>query len=223
MSLQKWNGTPNDPEVLVSILMSVGTEYDTQGRRIRPRFDGTDVWDVDLASILNGGNIVGQKCSESACIGRSDLNAYVRDGVLVANIEVINLSLGIEATRRLDLPFRGAKVVADLIPEGGSWRLRGQVAGRIPTNELLKALTALRDPLLGTSLCGSSEIYTTFKLGVCGAADLSATPGEDRTGVTCSAISGAAAFDAIPAQLGIVKNSGNEPSQCPDFNDTCAP
>lgn len=220
LSVQKWNGEPNDPDVVVSLRMSVGVQP-TGDDGGAPRFDGNDVWDIDPASIVAGDSLVGQDCDAIGCIGLgSDVRAYVRDGVLVARFEQLPFTVSVGAGR-LVLPFVGTVLTARITRDGGVHRIAGELAGRWRTADILAGSAAIREPLTGSSLCENAETYGYFKRSVCSSADLAANPADDRTGAPCTALSEAVAFSGSPAKLGKVRELVQEPVDCPGFQDTC--
>ncbi|MBX3214120.1 MAG: hypothetical protein KF850_18950 [Labilithrix sp.] len=220
LSVQKWNGEPNDPDVVVSLRMSVGIQQAGEDGGA-PRFDGTDVWDIDPASIVAGGSLVGQDCDVVGCIGlASDVAAYARDGVLVARFEQLPFTVSV-GPGRLVLPFVGAVLTARVTREGGGYRIAGELAGRWRADDILAGSAAIREPLTGSSLCKNAETYGYFKRSVCASVDLAGDPAEDRTGAPCAALSEAIAFRGSPAKLGKVRELVQEPGDCPGFQDTC--
>jgi hypothetical protein len=62
---------------------------------------------------------------------------------------------------------------------------------------------------------------TIFKRTVCSSADLAASAAQDRTGAPCTALSEAIRFVGGTAKVGKVRASIQEPSDCPDFQDSC--
>jgi hypothetical protein len=221
VSVQSWNGQPNDPNVLVSLRMAVGTENDPDGGDVRPKFDGNDVWTIDPGSIVAGETLVGMDCKDVGCVGlATDINAYVSNGVLVASFESLPLALTV-GSGRLDIPFVGAVIVAQLTQGPGGYRLAGEIAGRWPADRLLAAAGAIRDPVTKTSLCNNAQSYNLFKRSVCTSVDLAVMPSRDRTGAPCEAMSEAIRFTASQAKVGKVRLVVQEPSDCPGFTDTC--
>ncbi|MBX3203517.1 MAG: hypothetical protein KF764_00550 [Labilithrix sp.] len=221
LSVQKWNGQPNDPDVVVSFRMSVGIQKDDDVDGGAPKFDGNDVWDIDPGSIVAGDTLVGQECSAIGCIGiGSDVAAYVRDGVLVARFDELPLTVSV-GSGRLVLPFIGTVLMARITQDGAGYRIRGELAGRWRAADILAGSAAIRDPITNTSLCGNPETYGYFKRSVCSSVDLAGSPADDRTGAPCTALSEAVAFSARPAKLGKVRQLTQPPVDCPDFKDTC--
>jgi hypothetical protein len=220
LSLQSWNGQPNDPSVVVGVRVSVGLSRPEAGE-VLPKFDGNDVWDVDPGSLVQGDALAGKRCDEVGCVAiASDVKAYVRDGQLVAHFDRVPLALSM-GSGRLNIPFIGGVLLARITNDGNGYRVSGEVAGRWTTADILASAYAIRDPVTNKSLCANPEGYAFFKDGVCSAADLAATPAQDRTGAPCAALSEAVRFVASPAKLGIVRQVTQEPSDCPPVMDKC--
>jgi hypothetical protein len=220
--IQQWNGTPNDPHVVVMARMSPGLNRRSDSGVFVPNFDGNDVWDVDENSIVEGDQLVNQDCNAVACIGQVDLTAYVTNGVLVARFDSIPLTLS-TANGPLTLPFANAVVTGELSKDGSIYRLKnGQMAGRLPVTKLLAAATALQDPVTLRSLCPSDPSYALFKGSVCAAADLASDSAKDGTNAPCDALSEAVALTALSARVGVVRGVVQQQGDCPAVVDSCS-
>ena len=94
MTLDGWNGLPDDPSVLVGMQLSNGIEgTQSDAGAPRPRFDGTDVWTVSPTSVLGGVELAGTDCrlKPATCIPvRVDTSAYVKDGTIVAHLDLLD-------------------------------------------------------------------------------------------------------------------------------------
>jgi len=220
VTVQGWNGTPNDPQVIVSVRHSAGIEgIQNDGGRTRPRFDGTDAWTVDPSSILDGDALIGESCEDKECVPlHLDARAYVRDDVLVAHFDV---PIRAETKAgRLSLEFVAATLTAQILRDGGNLRLRGEVAGRWIAERVLATLPAVRG-LFGKSLCGDDAVYKEMKKVVCASVDVAGDPAQDNKGAPCTALSDAVSFSGSPARLGTVYRPPIDPTDCPGFVDTC--
>ncbi len=226
VSVQKWNGQPNDPEVVVTLRMSTGMAERVEadgGIVTKPRFDGNDVWEVDPGSIVSGDTLVDQDCNVVGCLGLgNDLRGYVRDGVLVANFETIPFSVTIPKGR-LVFPFVNAVLTARITQDGGRYVIAGEIAGRWSTESILAGFYQFRDPITEVPLCQNAETYALFKRTVCSSADLAATAAQDRTGAPCTSLSEAIRFVGSPAKVGKVRSATVLPSECPELQlqDSC--
>lgn len=222
VGVQGWNGTPDDPSLLVSIGFSSGFE-DPNGLDSgisRPKFDGTDTWSVHPAALLNGDAIIGKSCFVVPCVPANlDQRAYMRGGVLVANFD--RVSVGIESGAFV-LEVTSATLTAKLIPSGTDTRIEGELAGRWPTDRLLASFGSLRDPISDKQLCPDNPTYQALKKTVCEAADLASDPKKDRTGAPCDAVSDAISFTGSTARLGMVARGNSDATPCPGAADSCA-
>lgn len=228
VSLQGWNGLPDDPAVVVGVQLSGGTDDEPgDAGRTKPRFDGTDVWSVTPASVLGGGDLVGTDCRtlKTTCIPtRSDAMAYVRDGMVVAHLD---LALPVvTSTSSFVLEFVAATVTATMVKEGDHFRVVGEIAGRWPIDRLLPSLARIPNPLNpGHALCATDagmQIYEVAKKTACDALDLTANPALDNKNVRCDAISNSISFTGVTAVIGTVRDLRKLDNECPDFKDTCA-
>lgn len=222
--IQGWNGEPDDPHVIATVVLSTGSADDADGGRILPKFDGSDVWKVDPTSLAGGDNLVGRDCRTVPCLAISiDPNAYVVGGVVVSHIDNAPIRIRTESGP-LVIDFIDSTLIAKLSAfPGGGYRLDGELSGRWPTDRLLSGLAGVRDPTSNKSLCppGNGVAYDLVKKAVCESADLAIDPSRDRTSATCSALSDAVSFTAVPATLGKVEATIQEPSDCPGFTDSC--
>lgn len=226
ITLQGWNHQPDDPHVIVSVLLSSGTEgSQTDGGRATPKFDGTDVWTVSPDSLLGGNELIGKDCRALAlpCVpAKPDVEAYVKDNVVVAHID-LGLPVIIEGgTFQID--FIGATLLGTLLPENGSYRLAGEITGRWPVGKMLSAFAGVKNPRTGTALCATDaglEVYGLVKNTICTSADLTSDPTLDNTGARCDALSNAIAFSAPRATVGTVYRRENAVPTCPGFTDSC--
>lgn len=219
VSVQGWNGQPDDPHVIVGLRASGGIEgIQDAGFPPPPRFDGTDVWTADPSTILSGETLT--DCRTQLCVPSFiDRDAYVSGGVVVAHGD---LPLVFETgAGRFAVTFLGGTLVLRVRTEGSVARATGELTGRWATREVLSSFGAVRDPSTGQSLCGDNPFYKLVKGAICDTADLAATPSADRTGAPCGAISVAVAFTGVEAKLGAVYAPVGKPSTCPGFTDRC--
>ena len=227
MTLDGWNGLPDDPSVVVGAVLSHGIEgSQTDAGFSPPRFDGTDVWTIAPASVLGGAELTGTDCrlKPATCIPvRADTSAYVRDGTIVAHLDLqVPLESSVGA---FQIEYLGATTRATIVKEGDHYRATGEIVGRWPIQRLLPSLARLPNPLgSGRPLCATDaglEIYAIVKKSACESVDLAANPAADRTSARCDAISNAISFSAVTATTGTIYQPAGEPSECPDFTDTC--
>lgn len=212
-----WNGQPDDPNVSVTMRLSLRIEGKKEdGGLPPPKFDGTDVWTLDPNAIAGGAESVGKDCRVTAdsyrCIGRvRDDKAYVRDGKLVARprldgkadapVSVVILAgLGVINFELYDFTLSGSFARSE---DGGVRGLSGEVTGRITTENVLRTVAAIDDFTSDnkTPLCKNAVLYEIAKKSVCETADLAA-PGKDNTGAKCDHVSLAMSFASSPAIVG---------------------
>jgi hypothetical protein len=232
VNVRGWNGKPDDPQVTVSLVMSQGFDDAANGERTRPAFDGNDVWLADQESLLEGAELVGADCrspSGRPCLARvQDLNAYVRDGALVANLSdpltgkarvVMNTPLG-----SLVFDLLETTLVANIREVDGRYRLDGELTGRWPAESLLGALANVENPYAtDTLLCQNvNNTYDLLKGTVCASLDLAADRSKDRTDAPCEALSSALSFTAGKAILGHVSTQTKPDGGCPATTYDCS-
>ena len=158
MTLDGWNGLPDDPSVLVGMQLSNGIEgTQSDAGAPRPRFDGTDVWTVSPTSVLGGVGLAGTDCrvKPATCIPvRVDTSAYVKDGTIVAHLDLlIPLESSIGA---FQIEYLGATTRAKIVKDGDRYRATGEISGRWPIQRLLPSLARLPNPLgSGRPLCAT--------------------------------------------------------------------
>jgi hypothetical protein len=223
--LTGWNGTDDDPVVTAMVMTSPGINVPEGGTRI-PAFDGSDVWDVDPAAVVDGALHNGEDCAAIHCVSLPsalDFEAYVAGGMLVAHFAKIPLAI-VAARGTLTLPFVGATLLAKISKDdAGLYHLVGELAGRLPANDLLLTSSTLTNPLDKTPICPGTDSYNLFKQGICAGADLQADPSLDDGKHPCDALSEAVSFSALTAHLGVLRTVVQADPVCPPINDSCTP
>lgn len=217
--IRRWNGTPNDRSIELSMLTSLGTRPTSDagdaGNPL-PKHDGTDEW-IAAASSLQGG-------SGPPYVSKYvDSNAYVAGGVLVGLLDFpLALTGGFSAAF---LQLRGTYVIARLDKDSRGWSLRdGRMTGRWDMKNLLSSMQVVDDPLNpGQFLCGANVTYQALKKEICKSADIMSNPANDGTDIQCDAISLGVGFEAEPAILnGWQDNAKQGKTPCgPNYTDTC--
>ena len=197
VQLRGYDGTPNDDEVQVALLSGSGfvdpSDAGTpDGGEALPKLDGTDTWTIEPDSVI------GQ--SGPPYIPRvEDPRGYVRDGVLVANLD-LDLRVGVFRT-----VAKESRLTARIEKVGGAFRLReGIISARARSGDLLTGLEAVHSPLPSSNayLCRGDLVYLEAKRRLCEALDLAANRADDNRGQPCGAISVTLTFDAVPAKAG---------------------
>jgi hypothetical protein len=227
IDVQQWNGERDDPVVTVALRTSQGLESHADGGTERAKLDGTDVWTVDPSSLIDGEKRIGLSCEATIptlCLpAYRDANAYVRDGRLYAHLDfpfALTTPQG-----RLILDMKQVTLIGTLtkVSAAGaeSYRLEGELVGRVPASRFLTNVAVLRDTTTGTANCGSS-FYPAVKAEICGAVDILSDPSKDGSDAPCDALSGAIRFVAGPARAGVVFAGDKASTECLDFQDSCS-
>lgn len=220
VDVRGWNGEPDDPAVSVSIRLSRRIDQQAKdGGRPEPLFDGHDLWTVDSSSVTGGTDAVGQDCRDTVagltCVAKIlDPKAYVSGGKLVARPRVdptgtlpVPLYVG-TAAGPLAFGFYDLIMTATIGgPNGGPYRLDGEMAGRLDAPSYITSVANLQDVTQPGSnedpLCKNPVLVAALQTSICSARDL-APPGKDSTGSPCTFLSAAFSFSAIPATPGTI-------------------
>jgi hypothetical protein len=205
--IRHYNGGANDSQVEVSIFDSNGTMGG-----VPPRWDGTDVWTLDSSEVLAQSGV-------DASPAYIQLDAYVADHVLVAQIDRPLRLYGGSALGTLIFQSSGTYIVGTLTPDRpGTFRIDdGMFAGRWPTKYIAAGLEAVPDPVVdGGYLCPSSGSYPTIARVICSGADITAEVRTQNAATICDAVSFADGFTASPALMGPVTTRPAPPTSCPN-------
>jgi hypothetical protein len=221
-----YNGTANDPDVVISAYLAVGIYTPHDGGVEDPtgacavvgpdgpypaRFDGTDVW-------YKGSDVSYQAAS-----------GWVRDFQLVLDNrgedptsgkvlpllfadQVITLGTPVMSARLVPLDENGQVIAEDdagtlLSPTGKATSFRieqGIITGRASSTDVLSAVGNLN--YQAATLCpdpvsGPGVFYCLIKKSACSAVDTMKLPNLDFHGQPCDALSMVLQFDAVPAVL----------------------
>jgi hypothetical protein len=204
--VQRYNGLPDDSDVVVSIYGSAGTGTSDGDGGVTyqpPTFTKADTWTVDENDLLG---------PPDALFSRSTGNGYVAGGTVVVRLDAhVRLLDGAYTT------FKGAELVAQIEDTAdGPTITRGTFTGRWPTSELLGSLSLVQDPKTGTPFCELSGFDVLAKGFVCPSADIALDPAVDRTSAPCDAVSAAMAFESAPASFGPFTTSDGGQARCQD-------
>lgn len=207
LRVKSYNGMPDDPDVFVEWFPILGVRG-ADGGPTTPRFDLTDDWIRDSAYwntlTYDTSNLIDQA-------------AYVSGGKLVARIDPIALSFPIPGgPSTLDITLHDGVIVADVLPDNGTYRLaNGTFAGRWATSDLLAKIQRVYHPTLATYICQSKTAYDTVKNVACPARDIMSIERSDGTDAGCNAVSVGARFEtALASDRKIFANK-------PDGGDPC--
>ena len=202
-----YNGTPNDPSVVVSLYASPGL-LDVGGQPQPPQFVESEAWSLDDS----------QFTALSPDLPTTTTQGYVAGGVVVAYLSAASIMLSDSFSMKLsgtvltvDLDLTGPKPVVT----------SGILAGRWSAGDILRVVARQRTADSGKALCDDATNYAFAKSVICGEVDIAADPLSDRKGVTCDAISASVRFVAAPASLGS-RRKGSPDEPCPTFPaDSC--
>ncbi|MFO0678479.1 MAG: hypothetical protein U0169_18220 [Polyangiaceae bacterium] len=226
--LTRYNGSDEDQQVVVHVVLSPGTTETADGGRTVPKFDGNDEWLIDPTSIAGTG--------ANFTFALGDQSAYVTRGTLFASLDFkilripFELNVGNGDTARAYVDLTGTILSAKLtkLPNKTFRIENGILGGRWSTRALLQSIGEIRgldSKNKDKRLCQIPLLYAGLKSEICGAADISATsttaPSEP-----CSALSFAYPFTASPAKFGKVAPPVTSDAGCtqPDgapFSDEC--
>jgi hypothetical protein len=211
LRIRGYNGTGNDFNVEVDQYVSPSTT----GNLI-PNWDGQDIWNISAACIDGG---------EDGSVDTPlyvDPNAYVTNGVLVANLPAVALNLGGESS--VSITLTAGVIVASLVPQAsGQYAiLQGTIAARWKSSDVFKSVSSYRDNA-GNALCTNSAAYDIGHTAICDGLDILAEIASPAA--MCDALSIGANFTAGAAMLGPIvpylsPDGGCTPATDP-ANDSC--
>lgn len=247
--VSQYNGQANDDSVTLALYPSTGFDKDPcNGVDPIPAWDGTDRWPVLHTALLGSGGSGGSGVGAAGAGGGSaggaggcgggagippgydldqprfvDEQAYVTDHYVVANLPDVAIVLsGDESATSFTLT---AGFLTGRLEQQGSpsrWVIRdGLLVGRWALTEVFRTLSSLASG--GEQICTDHILYPLVKNAVCKFPDIASSLGGPTT--PCDAISFGMAFEADPAELGIVYIPAGVPTVCPPetdpANDSC--
>jgi hypothetical protein len=203
--LANYNGKANDKDVGIAFVGSGGLytnlgcdgvardagppqaapDSGKPGVQRAPVWDGCDRW-----SPIPGA-VKGRYPSRVASI----TEAYVSNYTLVVHVKEVALQLFGGSVR-----LGNGVAVARLIPENGSFRADGFIAGRMQFTELTSVLGRIADADGGPALC-DTPAWAVAAPSLCAARDTMQSPTLDHMGQVCDAITGTVGFTARAAQV----------------------
>lgn len=183
-----YNGQANDPKVDVALFPSKGLGAAT------PKWDGSDAWPVDAASVTNG---------DLAMPVYKSAGAYVSNHVLVAAMPSVSLTISGEVNT-ITMKLSEGVLTGTLASFGGTFRITdGVVAARWYEPDIFAALSSYRDSK-GKPLCTDLGFtYSTAKGAICNGLDILKDQGGAKS-LPCDSLSVGIGFHADPAKLGAV-------------------
>lgn len=225
--IRGYNGEANDNQVQVAMFPSGGLDEDPCHDGSPPAWDGSDAWPIMSVSLEGpgggggGGGAGGAACGDPEPAGYSlenpkyvDDAAYVTNHVLVASLPEAGIAL--DATGA-GINLVGGFLTGTLEQVGGAWHLtNGTLAGRWPLADLFGAFSDLGSD--GDGLCTDDSTYQLIRDAICGKRDITAQISGPTA--TCDAVSFGMAFQAEPAQLGVIYlTDDGGTSSCPPGTD----
>jgi len=208
VQIADWNGLPNDREVKVGAVVSIGISDPTgcnenttsdRGEHFHPGWCGSDRWDYTSGAVAPTG---GTLYPVVRGVG------YVVDGQLVYRATgSINVFFGLAT-----LSFNSATLYGKLEKQAnGQYTLtNGILTGRIPIGEFLAAAGQFSirvnraDASVRVPLC-TVPTFDAIRTALCQSVDIMSSEVADFTNQPCDAISSAITFSAEQAQFGLEK------------------
>lgn len=227
MRVRFYNGNENDQDVEFAAYMSAGYYPPLDGgvdaaadAPSPPEWRANEAWTYDPRSVIPPDNPPLPEVDYPKFVARG----YVRDGVMVAYLPVLEVGFGAFFVTLNDAWFT-ATVRFTL--DAPTYELRdARIAGRWRVADMLRAIGTVRDPAIlnpppGTkaSLCPGSPSFPTVKQSICKLADLTTKRAADGTGATCDALSTVVGLTLSPARIGARRSSILDERLCADASD----
>lgn len=205
--LSGYNGTPNDPNIILSVYASPGL-LDGAGQPKPPSFVESEAWALDES----------QFSAISPDLPTATTTGYVANGVVVAFLATT--SIGLSSSFSVNL--KSAVLTADLDLTGPKPVMTGGIiAGRWAASDLLRVISRQRTSDAGKALCDDAVNYGIAKAVICADLDIMVDRIADRSGLACNATSASIRFVGAPASLG-AKRATVPDEPCPTFPpDSC--
>lgn len=232
--IRGYNGQANDDQIEVAMFPSGGLDEDPcHAQGTPPAWNGSDAWPIMTSALEEpmGGGGAGAGgnggCGDPEPAGYSleqpryfDGAAYVSDHVMVASLPEAGVALSADGA---GINLTAGFLTGRLEQSGGAWSLReGVLAGRWALTEVFATMSSLGSD--GTALCTDDTSYQLIRDAVCAKRDITA----QISGPTapCDAVSFGMAFEAEPAQLGVIYfpepgSGGGCPPETDPQNDAC--
>ncbi|MBM4373714.1 MAG: hypothetical protein FJ095_01425 [Deltaproteobacteria bacterium] len=210
--VSKYNGTKNDGKVTVALYPSPGIGDEACAPDdTKPLWNGSDAWPVDANALGKSNSGPGSDGGMGVCSkgvpGYSydapkyvDTNAYVADGIFVANLPGAALTVSNFKAGTL-VKLTAGFITGTIVVGPNGYRIsEGVFTGRWTATDMFLAFsTGLSE---GQALCTTNPVYQLIRTAVCSARDIAGSLGGPTT--PCDAVSFALRFEAEPAKLGAV-------------------
>lgn len=206
LGIKGYNGQPDDDQVELTVYTPGGSMSDAGqvDGRVRPVFDGRDVWPVALESFRENNPANGPSTMTT--------QGYVKDNVVVGSLGKIQLRLRIGIseieTTDLQITFSQTFFTAQVKKEPDNlWHLHnGQISAYWTTKDLFAQVKYFPNPLKTDAnadpakLCMNLPLqYPVVRAIICDSADISSTPNAPNP--VCDAVSVGIGFEAVQANL----------------------
>lgn len=213
LTLDGYDGTPNDPLVTATFLISPGLRGDGGVPTEPPKWDGTDSWPVTSSSYENPSTGKPRFVTSAA---------YVRDNILVARLMTCAVAFPWgNQSQQLNLTD---VVLTGTVGQGdaGMVELRGgQIVARLRVDQLLETVGGVQLSIGGERVCENDIAWPVFHATVCKNADVMANS-QGSILARCDAVSFLMTFNGIPALVGeTVTLPSVDGGDCPDAQFNC--
>jgi hypothetical protein len=227
----RWNGLPDDPDVLVEIFPAIGVwkqlDGGTETDGGKPTFTAVDQWMRDERFRLAPG-------LDSSSI--KSATAWITGGKLVATFPDLTFAVSVpDDPKKLDIHVRDAYVAGTLAADGGEYVTDVVAGGRWKTSDFLDQVRQIfvKNTLGVTNayLCDPGPIqfaYNAVKKEACNGRDIRSVAVDDNKQQPCDAVSLGMRFDTYPvAEAGAFATGPTIPPRCVDAavpaGDDCPP
>jgi len=217
LTIEGYNGELDDEELRVGLITSPGVDKDPcYDADATPKWDGTDRWAISATAVEEPAGTSATMCDSTRLTPKYvDPGAYVRDGVLVANLPSAEIVLSSKANAPTMILSAGF-LTAVLTKIDGSWHLReGTLAARWRMSDIFAFIGTI--DVDDEPLCTNHLFYGLFKNAVCSSPDITAALAGPTT--PCDAVSMGLGFTADPARLGVVYQSTDDLPSCDEAFD----
>lgn len=200
LSLARWNGTPNDDDVLVQVIPTIGYWE-------KPSDGGAPFWNREARALDfdAGDTLMPDERFRAGSAGSKLASAagWINDGKLVARFDQLTLPVrsSVDDLRPFDLEIADAWLTATVVDavDGGIATLRdGALGGRIHASSFLTQASLIYDDQSDVFLCAQVTGQTSRYL--CDSRDIRSSHCDDHQELPCDALSFGARFEANAIQ-----------------------
>lgn len=225
LRISRWNGLPNDDDVLVEVFPALGIADDPDSSSPQPtgtpHFDANDVWVRDNRF---------QQMGALGLAAYASSIAFVQEGRLIARFPMVVLPITIpHDSKPFDITIREGYLAGDLTNDGpDNYKItNGIVAGRWSTFDLLNQIRLINfnDEEAGVNnvvLCTPGTgfgYYALFKGPACQGRDIRAAQMDDNKGLPCDALSAGMSFETYGVNAAGPFYDASVPERCTQDGD----